>query len=220
VDATASCDICGRTLLRGERAHPYLEGSQPRTVCELCTGRAHQEGWLREGTVPRYEGGGSSADRRRFLLGRLRARREAASRAHPEASEEARERQRDLQEPARRRPAEVEPRHVRAVPSSLQQRRLAAVEAFNSSEHPRTIAGVARSLGLPMVAVWGAEDHPSLVYLTVAWELSWYRFEVDLAGGRDPVRIARRGSELEELEAVEREPNATCDERGTVTLAG
>jgi hypothetical protein len=68
------CDVCGRTLLRGERADVYLNGGTRRSVCELCKTRALHEGWVREGTVPAYEGGDSGSDRRRTLLGRLRPR--------------------------------------------------------------------------------------------------------------------------------------------------
>lgn len=217
VDSTAACDVCGRTLLRGERAHAFLQGTEPRTVCELCTARAHQEGWLREGSVPTYEGRNASGDRRRSLLGRLRTRREASPLAGADASDEAPEP--SLRAPARPRRRPIEPRHVRAVPSSLEQRKAAAVAAFNGSEHPRTIAGVARSLGLPMVTVWAPESRPSIVNLTVAWELSWYRYEVDLADEQDQVRVASQGSELDELDATERIPNATCDEQGLVSLA-
>src|SRR5581483_4418529 len=41
-DLHASCDVCGRTLLRGERPHSFLEGTELRSVCELCTQRAAQ----------------------------------------------------------------------------------------------------------------------------------------------------------------------------------
>src|SRR3981189_654285 len=44
-----SCDICGRTILKGERTEPYLApGGRRRTVCELCKPRADHEGWIRE----------------------------------------------------------------------------------------------------------------------------------------------------------------------------
>jgi hypothetical protein len=68
------CDVCGRTLLRGERADVYLNGGTRRSVCELCKSRAVHEGWVREGTVPAYESGETGSERRRSLLGRLRSR--------------------------------------------------------------------------------------------------------------------------------------------------
>src|SRR3954466_3454097 len=43
-----ACDICGRTLLRGEHAEGFLAAGQRRQVCELCTARAQHEGWIRE----------------------------------------------------------------------------------------------------------------------------------------------------------------------------
>ena len=49
------CDVCGRTLLRGEHAEVYIDGGVRRSVCELCKPRALNEGWLREGTVPQYD---------------------------------------------------------------------------------------------------------------------------------------------------------------------
>ena len=45
-----TCDVCGRTLLRGERAEAFLDGGARKAVCELCTSRALNEGWMREGT--------------------------------------------------------------------------------------------------------------------------------------------------------------------------
>src|ERR1700727_112611 len=73
--AITACDVCGRTLLRGERAEIYVGGGSRHTVCELCTSRAIHTGWVREGTIPDY-GEGTSVDRRRSLLGRLRSRRQ------------------------------------------------------------------------------------------------------------------------------------------------
>jgi len=75
--AVAACDVCGRTLLRGERAEVYLSGGTRRSVCELCTSRAVHGGWVREGTVPDYGEAGAQVDRRRSLLTRLRSRRVA-----------------------------------------------------------------------------------------------------------------------------------------------
>jgi len=188
-------------------------------VCELCTSRAIAEGWLREGSVPTYQGRSSGAERRRSLLGRLRSSREERPETSEPAPEEPMAPARHAPEIPRRRPV-AEPRHVRAVPTGAEQRMAAAVEAFNRSAHPRTLAGVSRSLGLPTVAVLPDETRPSLVTLTVSWELSWYRYEADLAEEEDgSVRVADQGSELEELSAPELRANATCDERGLLTLA-
>ena len=77
--------MCGRTLLRGEHAEVYVSGGSRRSVCELCTSRALQGGWVREGTVPEYDGSNDRPDRRRSLLSRLRSRRDAAPEIGPEA---------------------------------------------------------------------------------------------------------------------------------------
>lgn len=221
------CDVCGRTLLRGEKAEVYLNGGTRRSVCELCKERALHEGWVREGTVPAYDGSDTAADRRRSLLGRLRARREAAtaasagptlsddldghswSGARPSSSESA-ERPRN---PAR------EPRHVRAVPTSAEQKVSSAVELFNGSEHPRTVAGVARSLGAPTVAVAPSDARASLVRVVVSWELCWYRYEADLSDDRPSVRVADQGYELDELAPDELQANAVADEHGRLALS-
>src|SRR5436309_9885615 len=71
-----TCDVCGRTLLRGEKAEVYLHGPARRSVCELCKDRAIHEGWIREGTVPAYSDSDGGPDRRRSLLSRLLSRRD------------------------------------------------------------------------------------------------------------------------------------------------
>ncbi len=73
--AHSSCDVCGRTMLRGEQAQVYIEGGNRHSVCELCTSRALHTGWVREGTIPEYGDAGARIDRRRSLLGRLRSAR-------------------------------------------------------------------------------------------------------------------------------------------------
>jgi hypothetical protein len=47
--AAVACDVCGRTLLRGEHADAFIANGSRRMVCELCTARAANEGWIREG---------------------------------------------------------------------------------------------------------------------------------------------------------------------------
>ncbi len=215
-----SCDVCGRTLLRGERAHPYLDRGAHRTVCELCTVRAEEEGWLREGTIPAFDGADSHRDGRRSLFGRLRRRRDHSGpeleaepdpRAYDEAPAPA------AAPPERPRPRPRETRHVRAIPTSAEHRIAFAIDAFNRSDHPRTVAGVARSLGLPSVSVRPVHGRPSVIRLIIAWELSWYRYEFDLADEDGGVRLAAQGQELDELEPQERESNAVCDEQGRLS---
>lgn len=259
------CDVCGRTLLRGEQAEVYMNGVARRSVCELCKNRALHEGWVREGTVPAYEEADSIADRRRSLFGRRRGRREtppaqtaptlrdeldnhlweeannpeaqappptrapdpapdpmpaepprlpsrasrAARAARPGSGPGARERVRDRVR---------EPRHVRAVPTSVEQKIISAVELFNDSEHRRTVAGVARSLGAPDVSVGPTDSRPSLVHIVVSWELCWYRYEVELSDDQPTVRVGDQGYELGELSPAERSPNAVADEEGTLRL--
>jgi hypothetical protein len=237
-DAFTACDVCGRTLLRGEKAEVYLNGGARRSVCELCKDRALHEGWVREGTVPAYDDNGASSDRRRSLFSRLRGgggRREPA--APPQASptladdldghswsesrsryEIERPRNGGRGDPGDTQAGRREPRHVRAVPTSEEQKIAAAVELFNGSEHCRTVAGVARSLGAPTVSVAPADVRSSLVRLVVSWELCWYRYEVDLSEDHPSVRIADQGYELDELAPEELEPNATADERGTLAF--
>ena len=41
--------------------------------------------------------------------------------------------------------------HIHAVPTNGEMKATRAVELFNASDHPRTVAGVARSLGAPGV---------------------------------------------------------------------
>ena len=112
-----------------------------------------------------------------------------------------------------------EPRHVRAIPTSAEHKIASAVELFNGSEHRRTVAGVARSLGAPTVSVLPADASPSLVNVVVSWELCWYRYEVDLSDEVPAVRLAGQGYELDELPAQERLGNAVSDDRGALALS-
>jgi hypothetical protein len=51
------------------------------------------------------------------------------------------------------------------------------------------------------------------------WELSWYRFEVDLSDEAGGVRREGHGAELDELPSEDRGVNAAADERGSLHLA-
>src|SRR5215217_2581208 len=46
-DEFSSCAVCGRTMLRGERAAEYVDADGgPALVCTLCKGRAEAAGWV------------------------------------------------------------------------------------------------------------------------------------------------------------------------------
>jgi hypothetical protein len=92
------------------------------------------------------------------------------------------------------------------------------IEVFNSSEFPRRIAGIARSLGAPAVNVSQVEDTVGdTVSIIVAWELCWYRYEVDLDVEAPAARLAAQGTELEELARGERVGNTPVDELGVLS---
>jgi hypothetical protein len=95
-----------------------------------------------------------------------------------------------------------------------------AIEVFNASEFPRRIAGITRSLGSPAVNVCQVEDTVGeTVSIVVAWELCWYRYEVDLDEEAPAARLATQGTELEELARGERVANTPVDETGLLSSA-
>jgi hypothetical protein len=155
--------------------------------------------------------GGSESAERRAPAPRRRPRDRSAARERPAGRE--REKDRTPSPPGR------EPRHVRAVPTSIEHRISSAVSLFNGSEHPRTMAGIARSLGLPEVSVHPSDPAASVVNVVVSWELCWYRYEVDLSDEVPSVRSAGQGYELDELSALERQNNAAADDRGRLHLS-
>ena len=93
-----------------------------------------------------------------------------------------------------------------------------ALELFNVTEHPRTVAGITRTLGAPLVCARPHLAQPSIVGIVVAWELSWYRYETDLADENGAVRVVEQGTELDELEPADREANVAADELGALHL--
>jgi hypothetical protein len=241
-----ACDVCGRRLLRGEHSDVFLAGGDSRNVCELCVPRATHEGWRREGSreidrTSRRPGSGGRA-----LLGRLRARsgREIDGLDAPldEGAPPPERRPGELQPPppslrqaaaeraaerlsrsSRRAAPEIAPpatpKPVRAMPVNVDPRFVRAVELFNQSEHPRRVAGIGRSLGEPFICVRSASPGSTVVMVVVAWELSWYRYAVDLADEAAGVQLIGQGTELSELEAADRQANAVPDEHGQLELA-
>ena len=220
-----ACDVCGRTLLRGEHAESFLAGGARKQVCELCTARAQHEGWIRESGGDDLALHRASRDGRgRSWRERLRGRRERAREVQADLEAESRE---EWDEPAAAAPAPAEsvplpprsPRHVRAVPTNAELKMQRALEVFNTSDHVRTVGGVARSLGAPEVSVRPLPERPSVVAITVMWELSWYRYEIDLSDEAGGVRRDAQGDELSELSEDEQTINAAADERGALHLS-
>ncbi len=106
------------------------------------------------------------------------------------------------------------PAHVTTSGARMAAR---AVDLYNHSAHPRMLSGIARSLGSPWVTVRPVEG--SRMQFVIAWELTWYRFEVDLARESDGVRAAGQGTSLQDLAPGEIEPNAVADEHGYLYLS-
>jgi hypothetical protein len=224
-----SCEVCHRTMLKGERAEPYLTPSRERRlVCQLCAPRAQHEGWIREAAAPEMPARPARQPERRGLLRRRRREAREPEPAPPAPPErEPRpgvngEAEADDGAPLRsliRRSRPRSPRQVKAVPTNAQLKIGRALELFNASEHPRTVAGLARTLGAPHAGAATSTASAAEVVLTVAWELSWYQFNVDLSDGREPVRLRGQGQELSELPPDVQDWNCEMAPDGTINLA-
>jgi hypothetical protein len=166
------------------------------------------------------------------MLGRLRRRR-PASRAEDEgrlteqqttfgAADGAEPGEYQAEEPApppRPRSRPQNPRHVRAVPTTAEVKVERALELFNGSGHQRTVAGLARTLGQPWVSAMPDPAQASAVSVLVAWELSWYRYRVDLGDEADPVMMLDKGEELDQIDESLRAWNAVLDTEGRVVAS-
>ncbi|MEA2332858.1 MAG: hypothetical protein QOH58_2996 [Thermoleophilaceae bacterium] len=238
VQDVVTCDVCGRTILKGERAEPYLApGGHRHQVCALCSLRAQNEGWIRESAAGDMPARMPRSEPRRGVLGRLRRRRppepppappptQSFNGGEPFEQDDAsgaaaapRERSDRLPPRAGPRSRPKDPRHVRAVPTTAQAKVDRALDLFNGSTHQRTIAGLARTLGTPFVSAQPDTAQGSQVSVVVAWELSWYRYRVDLGDEADPVMLLEKGEEIEQIESGLRDWNARLDADGRV-LAG
>jgi hypothetical protein len=232
VHDVVTCDVCGRTILKGERTEAYVApGGQRHQVCDLCSLRAQHEGWIRESAAGDMPTRAPAREPRRGVLGRLRRRPAPAEPASPEpapapeapsddgsgvAPAPAPPPPRERPAPARTRPKD--PRHVRAVPTTAQAKVERALDLFNGSSHQRTIAGLARTLGAPYVSAQPDAAQGSQVSLVVAWDLSWYRYRVDLGDEADPVMMLDKGEEIEQIEEDLRDWNAHLDADGRVLV--
>jgi hypothetical protein len=238
-----ACDVCGRRLLRGEQPDVFLAAGRRRTVCELCAPRASAEGWLRETDHHSVSLPPVRPRRGRNLLDRLRQQREPANPAGevefppmsqkrgagsydffdggPGAGESL---TLDIGETARPVPVAPFPDAASAPAEEAltggEVKTVRALEVFNAGEYPRRVAGVARSLGVPSVTVRPQAESGSTVAIVVAWELSWYRYEVDLGDEAAGASVVAQGTELSELVAEDRVANAVADAAGTLSLVG
>jgi hypothetical protein len=82
-----------------------------------------------------------------------------------------------------------------------------AVALFNESEAAHTVAGLSRTLGAPQVSVGAAAGSASAVRITVAWELCWYQWRVDIGEEMRAVTELAKGSELYQLDISARHWN-------------
>ena len=185
------CAICERTLLMGERAVRFAPGGGAELVdvCPLCQEIALEHGWIKEGTptTPTVDG---DRRRRRRGLGDLFG-------LHRGANDDGLV----LQEPILRRLSDAE--------VAL----LEAADLFNASAYRRTVGGIAKSLGEAKASIVPLTGSSGELAVTVAWDLSWYQYRVS-PDSAQPVRLERRGHELDELDPGFKAWNAHVEDEG------
>jgi hypothetical protein len=197
VSTTRSCAACERTLLLGERSVRFSpdDGVEFVDVCPLCQEVALDAGWIKEGspTTPMIR-----SDRRRKRGGGLGSYFGFGKSTTTEPLSQ--------QEPILRRLSDEE--------VAL----LEAADIFNASTYKRTVAGIVRSLGNPQASVVPLSGTAGELAITVAWDLSWYQYRVSPEAGQ-PIRLERRGHEVDELEPAYRDWNAHVEEDGRLVPA-
>jgi hypothetical protein len=107
---------------------------------------------------------------------------------------------------------------VRAVPTNSQLKLERALELFNTSDHLRTVTGLSRTLGTPQVSASTSGESAAEVLITVAWDISWYQFVVDLSDTSEPVRVESQGGEVDELAEDARIWNARVEPNGGLAI--
>jgi hypothetical protein len=205
------CAICARTLVPEDGARVYSSSKGTRSVCARCASRAERIGWKPvDGSA-----GAALAVEPRGRLDRLFRRR---TQSEPEAVEPpvppppAAEPSPDPAAPG----ARVERPQPQASPASPFER---ALVRFNDSDVSYTVEGLVRTLGTPWVSVGASAGSPAEVRITVAWELSWYQWGVDLDDVERAVFDIAKGSEVDQLDAAARQWNASAHEGGQIVLA-
>src|SRR5947209_16665275 len=169
------CAVCERTLLTGERALRFSpNGEDFVDVCPLCQEIAIEHGWIKEGSPTTPTVPNQRRRRRRGLASLF-----------------------DMRRQQQQEPIVAEPILRRLSPPELEM--VEAADLFNSSAYRRTVGGIAKSLGEPRVSIVPLSGVNTEVVVTIAWEISWYQYRV-LFDSAQPVRLAERGHELDELE--------------------
>ena len=189
-----ACAICERTILLGEEPLRFSRHGHTRTVCRLCASEARADGWVQEGrpAPPPVD------VHRESVLGRLRRRKSA------EAI--------DLHDPIRA-PNGLGTADELARATTM----LISVETFNASPYRGTVSGISKSLGQARVSVVAFGGRRPGAAVTIAWDLSWYRYLVE-PGGVPAVRLDERGDSLAELAPRWREWNAIALPDGSIQL--
>jgi hypothetical protein len=222
-----TCAICERTILRGERVVEYVTPDGERHgVCALCRDRAEAGGWVRADSPAALASGNTQRRRRGMRTARLRERMtELGERirpprpAEPSPEPEAKRPREHQQAQAAPQPPEREAPAPPPEPDTPERRLHRAIARFNDSEQSRVVAGLMRSLGEPQAAIRDLSARPPKVQVTIAWELSWYRWEVG-ANGEGAVREAAKGAEVSELGDEELDWNAAVDGEGKLRWDG
>src|SRR5258706_1482969 len=191
VSTTRQCAICERTLLMGERAVGYApeEGAELVDVCPLCQEIALEHGWIKEGTPTTPTVVGERKRRRRGLGELLGLGRGGSDESI------------------------VPPEPILRRLSSDEVALLEAADLFNASTYRRTVGGIAKSLGEAKASIVALSGDAGELAVTVAWDLSWYQYRVSPDSGQ-PVRLERRGHELDELEETFKGWNAHVEDEG------
>jgi len=155
-------------------------------------------------------------DRRQPRAGAPRHSREGDESQPPPRRRPQPRREKRPPAPERARADENSGQPPRERPPSPERVLRTAIDHFNASREPRKVAGLIRSLGEPRVTV--RRKSARAVLVTVAWELSWYQWEVSGDGSGELVRQSAKGAEVGELGERDRAWNASTSGDGTLTL--
>jgi hypothetical protein len=95
-----------------------------------------------------------------------------------------------------------------------------AIVRFNASDAGRAVVSLSRTLGTPKASVGAAAGAPGEVRVTIAWDLSWYQWGVDLGDELRPVFELGKGGEIDQIDTPAKQWNAVVGEDGRLRLAG